>query len=170
MLFSSVRPALASLVFLLTAALAAATPTLTLQPTDQVTTVGGSASFTLAATVPSGTLSYKWQVSTDNGTTFTDITNGAPYSNATTATLTITGATFALQGYCYRGVATQTGGTGAGAIISTTVTLFQDLATVSCEKLRSIQAMLNECPRRILQDAPPAERFQPLLLSTPKSN
>jgi hypothetical protein len=82
----SLRSLLASCVFAVAAAFVSATPTLTLQPMDQVTTVGGSASFTLAATVPSGTLSYKWQVSTDNGTTFADITNGAPYSNATTAT------------------------------------------------------------------------------------
>jgi len=116
MRFHRLCPILAALAFALAASLGSATPAITTQPTDQVTAVGANASFTLAATVPSGTLSYKWQVSTDNGTTFTDVTNLAPYSNATTATLSITGATFALQGYRYRGVATQTGGTGPGSI------------------------------------------------------
>lgn len=49
----SLRSLLASCVFAVSAAFVSATPTLTLQPMDQVTTVGGSASFTLAATVPS---------------------------------------------------------------------------------------------------------------------
>lgn len=45
-----------------------------------------------------------------------------------------------------------------------------DLATVSYQKLRSIQDMLNERPRKILQDASPAERFHQLLISNPNSN
>ena len=48
----SLRSLLASCVFAVAAAFVSATPTLTLQQTDQVTPVGGSASFTLAATVP----------------------------------------------------------------------------------------------------------------------
>lgn len=45
-----------------------------------------------------------------------------------------------------------------------------DLATVSYQKLRSIQDMLNERPRKILQDASPAKRFHQLLISNPNSN
>lgn len=45
-----------------------------------------------------------------------------------------------------------------------------DLATVSYQKLRSIQDMLNERPRKILGDASPAECFHQLLISNPTSN
>jgi hypothetical protein len=41
-------------------------------------------------------------VSTDGGTNFSNIANGGVYSGATTATLTITGATTALNTYRYR--------------------------------------------------------------------
>lgn len=46
--------------------------------------------------------SYLWEESTDGGTNFTPITNGGVYSSATTATLTITGATGNMNGYKYR--------------------------------------------------------------------
>jgi Secretion system C-terminal sorting domain len=63
-------------------------------------------SFTVAA---NGTaVGYQWQVSTDGGTTFINITNGGVYSNATTATLNITGATVAMNNYKYRCVANGT--------------------------------------------------------------
>jgi IS30 family transposase len=45
-----------------------------------------------------------------------------------------------------------------------------DLATVSDQKLCSIQDMLNERPRKNLQDAQPAKSFHQLLISNPNSN
>ncbi len=42
--------------------------------------------------------SYQWQVSHDNGVTWTNVTDGGAYSGATTGTLTITGATDAQAG------------------------------------------------------------------------
>ena len=45
---------------------------------------------------------YQWQVSTNNGTSWTNVTNGTLYSGATTNTLTLTGATAAMSGYLYR--------------------------------------------------------------------
>ncbi len=58
-----------------------------------------NASFTVSAT---NVASYQWQVSTNGGTTWSNVTNGGVYSNATTATLNITGATTAMAGYVYR--------------------------------------------------------------------
>ncbi len=75
-------------------------PTLTGSPTSQTICAGGSTSFTGSGT-GSG-LTYQWQVSTDNGVTFNSVTNGGVYSNATTATLNITGATFSMNGYQYK--------------------------------------------------------------------
>jgi hypothetical protein len=57
----------------------------------------------------SGTgVTNQWQVSTDNGTSWTNVSNGGVYSGATTTTLNITGATAAMNGYCYRMVASGT--------------------------------------------------------------
>ena len=74
--------------------------TVTSQPSSQATCVGSNASFTVAG---SGTgVIYQWQVSTDGGGSWNNVTNGGVYSGATTATLTITGATLAMNGYQYR--------------------------------------------------------------------
>jgi hypothetical protein len=98
------------------------------QPIDKPTTVGGTTTFTVvgtaintttfAAGVPNYTippatntnanLVYQWQQSTDNGTTWTNITNGGIYSGATSATLTLTGATAAMNGYDYKVIVTHT--------------------------------------------------------------
>lgn len=45
---------------------------------------------------------YQWQVSTDGGTTWANVANTAPYSGATTATLTVTNVPTTLNGYRYR--------------------------------------------------------------------
>jgi len=58
--------------------------------TFSVTTAGG----------PAG--SYQWQVSTNSGGSWSNVSNSAVYSNATTATLTITDATSGMNGYEYR--------------------------------------------------------------------
>ncbi|MEO7983180.1 MAG: M36 family metallopeptidase, partial [Bacteroidota bacterium] len=64
------------------------------QPADVTLCAVANTSFTVAGT---GISSFQWQVSTDGGVTYTNITNGGVYSGATTGTLTITGATAALN-------------------------------------------------------------------------
>ncbi len=71
--------------------------TLTSQPADRTTCEGAILSFSVIA---SGATSYQWQVNTGSG--FVNVSNTAPYSGATTTTLTITGATSAMSGYQYR--------------------------------------------------------------------
>src|SRR5687767_13513916 len=68
---------------------------LTGQPANATVCAGANGSFTVAATPPG--VSYNWQVNTGSG--FVYINNGGVYSGATTATLTITGATLAMNGY-----------------------------------------------------------------------
>jgi hypothetical protein len=76
-------------------------PTFTTQPTSQTVTPGGNASFT--ATV-SGTPTpvLKWQMSTNGGSTWTNLSDTAPYSGSATGTLTITGATTAMNSNEYQ--------------------------------------------------------------------
>ncbi len=59
---------------------------------------GGTATFSVAT---QAFTSYQWQVSTDGGVSWANVTNGGAYSGATTATLTIA-ATTAMNGYRYR--------------------------------------------------------------------
>jgi len=63
-------------------------PTITLQPIDLQRCIGENAVFTVAA---SGTgIQYQWQISTDNGTTFTPLVNSPQTSGVTTASVSFT--------------------------------------------------------------------------------
>jgi hypothetical protein len=106
-------------------------PSITGNPPNRTICVNGTTTFPVTAT---GTgLTYQWQVNTGSG--FTNITNGAPYSNATTATLTVTGATAGMSGYTYRCVVT--GSCGSANSNSATLTVINitttgSQTTVSC--------------------------------------
>ena len=54
----------------------------------------------VTATTPGNPLEYQWQV--DMGGGFVNVTNGAPYSGATTVALTITSIPIGYDGYIYR--------------------------------------------------------------------
>ena len=60
--------------------------TISLQPTNQQGLPGATAIFGVTA---SGAGSYQWQVSTDGGTTFTNLTDGIKYSGSQTSTLQV---------------------------------------------------------------------------------
>ncbi len=77
---------------------------ITAQPANSTICAGSNTSFTTAA---SGTTpSYQWQLSTDGGATWNNVSNGGVYGGATTATLTLTGVTAGMTGYQYRTVVT----------------------------------------------------------------
>ncbi|WP_213195418.1 Ig-like domain-containing protein [Cloacibacterium caeni] len=87
------------------------TPAITSNPSNVSVATGANTSFTVAANnIPTA---YTWQVSTDGGTSWNNISNGGVYSNATTATLNITGATIGMNGYLFRASATNNCGTSA---------------------------------------------------------
>ena len=75
-------------------------PVITGNPPNRTICAGSNTTFPSSAT---GATGYQWQVDTGSG--FTDLTNVAPYSNVTTNTLTVTGATVAMNGYLYRCIA-----------------------------------------------------------------
>lgn len=102
--------------------------TISTQPNSQTVCEATTISFSTAA-AGSG-LSYQWQVSTDGGTTWTNLSNGGVYSGATTTTLTITGVLPAQNGYRFRAVAsngTCTPGTSTAATL--TVNTFPSITT-----------------------------------------
>ncbi len=99
-------------------------PSVTTQPTSQTVTAGNTATFTAAAS-GNPAPSMQWQVSTNGGTTFNAVSNGGVYSDATTGTLTITGATAAMNGYEYNCAFTNSVGdvSSSPAILSVNVAL-----------------------------------------------
>ncbi len=88
-------------------------PTITTQPANQTVTAGQTASFTAAAT-GSPTPTVQWQVSTDGGATFSNV------SGATSTTLSFTTA-LSQSGNQYRAVFTNTVGTATTTAATLTV-------------------------------------------------
>ncbi|MFN5183662.1 MAG: PKD-like domain-containing protein, partial [Bacteroidota bacterium] len=75
-------------------------PQITQQPFNSSICQGASASFSIVAS--GGTITYQWQVSTNGGSTWSNVTNGGNYSGATTSSLSVNGATSGFTGYQYR--------------------------------------------------------------------
>jgi hypothetical protein len=92
-------------------------PGITGNPSTETVCAGSSTSFSVTTSGSVGT--YQWQQSA-TGTTWTNLTNTAPYSGVNTAMLTITDVTTDLNGYQYRCSVT---GSCSGSAISTAGTL-----------------------------------------------
>ena len=79
-------------------------PTISSNPANQTKCEGSAASFTVGYSGGSPTPSIQWQVSTNSGGSWSNLTNNAPYSNVTTTTLNISAVTIAMNGYQYHAV------------------------------------------------------------------
>jgi subtilisin-like proprotein convertase family protein len=79
--------------------------TVVAQPVNTTICTDKVATFSVVAG-GTGPFSYQWQVSSDNGNSFSNITNGGVYSGATTATLTITAPPVTMNSYAYRCIIT----------------------------------------------------------------
>ena len=89
-------------------------PAVTLQPSDQTACPGSSASFNATASgSPAPTV--QWQLSTDNGSTWADV------SGATTTPLLVPGVTTSQNGARYRAVFTSVAGTATSSPATLTV-------------------------------------------------
>lgn len=96
---------------------AGAGPAITGQPSNQTICAGSNTSFSITS---ASATSFQWQLSTDGGANYSNVSNGGVYSGATTATLSITGATAGLNGNRYRCIASaQCGATTSSAGILT---------------------------------------------------
>ena len=90
----------------------------TSQPANATTVCGGNTSFSVGIT---GSLPvYQWQYRVNSTSPWLVVPNTPPYSGANTATLTLTNASSALNGYQYRVVVS---GACTGADFSSSVTL-----------------------------------------------
>jgi hypothetical protein len=89
-------------------------PIVTIDPTSQTVTHGQSATFTAAAT-SNPTATVQWQVSTDGGNTWTNL------SGATSTTLRLSSTTTSQNGNLYRAVFTNSIGSTTTAVATLTV-------------------------------------------------
>ena len=89
------------------------------QPINQQVAAGSNAAF-VATAFGTPAPSLQWQVSTNGGSTWANLSDAAPYSGSATGTLAITGATLAISGSQYRCAATNSAGTATsnGAVLT----------------------------------------------------
>jgi len=83
-------------------------PTINTQPSDVVTWTGLTANFTVSATASGGSLTYQWQVSTDRGVTFNNVSSG---SGGTTSSYTTAALVFSDDQTFYQCIVTDSNGT-----------------------------------------------------------
>ncbi|MEW7290749.1 DUF7507 domain-containing protein [Aquimarina sp. 2304DJ70-9] len=82
-------------------------PVIATSPVDVLAIEGGNATFDVTLSLPLPLVEvYRWEESTDDGITWTALTNTAPYSGVGTNQLTITGVTATLNENLYRVVVT----------------------------------------------------------------
>jgi hypothetical protein len=98
-------------------------PTITTQPSNQTVTAGATATFTVAATASSGSLTYQWQRSTDGGSSYSNVTTGTGGTTAsyTTDPTTVSGGT-ANNGDKYQVIVTDSNGNVTSTAATLTVT------------------------------------------------
>jgi len=101
------------------------TVSISVQPANRTgvaTPYTNASAFSVTAAATSGSLTYQWQRQTATGTSWSNISNGAVFGGATTATLSLTAAAKSTyDGYKFR---VKIGSTaGAAEVISNTATL-----------------------------------------------
>ncbi|HEY8402471.1 MAG TPA: hypothetical protein VIK89_14485, partial [Cytophagaceae bacterium] len=81
-------------------------PTISTQPADRTVCQGNTITFSVAASLASGTLNYQWQV--NKGTGFVNVT-GSDGSGGTTASFTTVATTADMNNYVYKVIVTNNG-------------------------------------------------------------
>ncbi len=94
-------------------------PSFTTQPNSTNEYVGTTISLVSLATA-NAPITYQWQISTNGGSTFANLSNGGGFSGATTATLTIADLSLSDQA-SYRVLATTSGGNAASSTVQVNV-------------------------------------------------
>jgi len=106
----------------LTVATPSSAPVISTQPVSTTAAVGASTTFSVAGSgLPAPT--YQWQISTNGGTSWSNLSNGNPYSGTKTSTLTISSVFSAMSDYQYRAVLTNSQGTATSASAGMTIPL-----------------------------------------------
>lgn len=119
-------------------------PTITTNPSSVAVCNNGSTTFSAAAT--GNPLTYQWQVSSNGGTTWSDIlTEAGIYSNFTTPVLSVSNITTALTTFQYRCVITSSCGssTTTGGILTVNTSVSNNSITADQTICPGVPATLN---------------------------
>lgn len=96
-------------------------PQVTTQPVNRIICQNGNTTFTIADNAPLPAPTYQWQISTNGGTTWTNLSNVAPFTGTTTTTLTLTTTGIIYNGNLFRCAVTNVCGTTFSNSASLTV-------------------------------------------------
>ena len=99
---------------------------ITMQPSDNSGVVGSDVDFT----VPSNGNVFQWEVSSDNGTTYSTILDGANYAGTGTATLTVKDVKISQNNYLFRVKISKTDYACATVSNSAKLTVFENEAPI----------------------------------------
>jgi uncharacterized repeat protein (TIGR03803 family) len=96
---------------------------ITKQPASQAATMGqtGSEVFSVVASNGTSPLSYQWQVTTNGGNTFSNLSDGSGISGSTTATLTISSTALPVSQAAYQVVVTDANGVKVTSTLATLI-------------------------------------------------
>lgn len=120
-------------------------PSITTQPVNKTIYAGGSMGFSITAT---GTaLTYRWQVSTDAGANWTNLTNATPYQNVTTSAMTINPVSLQMNGNRYRctisGTCTPTVSSNAAVLTVTQAAITTSISNISSSCTGNVDLPVN---------------------------
>jgi hypothetical protein len=104
-----------------------AAPSINSQPTNVTVFAGSGTNFTVSA---NDTNTYQWQISSNGGATFADLTDGTPYTGTTTSTLILSSAELSMNNYQYRVITSNSAYSCASPLTSDAATLFVRVRTV----------------------------------------
>lgn len=103
------------------------TPAISSNPVNRSVSFGNTANFAVTSTVSdAGTMSYQWQLSTDSGSTWNNVSTG---TGGTTNSYTTASTTVSMSGYQYRVVVTNTLSGNTSSTTSSVATLTVTQAT-----------------------------------------
>ena len=102
-------------------------PSISSNPANTSVSAGNTANFAVTSSVSdAGTLSYQWQVSTDSGSTWNNVSTG---TGGTTSSYTTASTTVSISGYQYRVIVTNTLSGNTAVVTSSVATLTVTQAT-----------------------------------------
>ncbi len=114
-------------------------PQINIQPVDKLVPENTGTNFSVTA-VASG-IHYQWQISTDEGGLWTDLSNGSQYSGVTNATLNIFNTYLSMSGYLYRCVV-------SGSCTPDAISNPAELTVLP--KITAIAGNVSDCPGSII--------------------
>jgi Metallo-peptidase family M12B Reprolysin-like/Secretion system C-terminal sorting domain len=103
-------------------------PSIGTQPVSKQVCIGLNTNFNVVSTTATG---YQWQLSTNGGGNWSNLSNTAPYSGVTTSALNITGALIAMNTYQYRVIVSGQCGSTITSVATLTVNPLPTVTAIS---------------------------------------